>query len=110
MDTSTYGNMQTHFDGVAGPLPTCCSCCSTCPAPPPWGLWCERPVASGPRSPPPGATTSPSCAPPFYQLATFAAHPAQSLVWSLSYLLSLVLLWWLGRRHGDIVARKVVTL
>ncbi len=21
-----------------------------------------------------------------------------------------VLLWWLGRRHGDIVARKVVTL
>ena len=50
------------------------------------------------------------CATLFYQVATFAAHPEQSLFWIVSYGLSLVLLWWAGRRHGDIVARKVVTL
>ena len=105
------GNMQTHFDGVAGAFATCCSCCSTCPAPPPWArlvretgrqwalftaAWCNY-VAF-------------LCATLFYQLATFAAHPEQSLIWTLGYLLSLGLLWWLGRRHGDLIARRVVTL
>ena len=37
------------------------------------------------------------CATLFYQLATFAAHPEQSLFWTLSYGISLVLLWWLRR-------------
>ena len=48
VDVSTYGNMQSHFDGAPVPSPTCCSCCSTCPAPPPWAPWCGKPTASGP--------------------------------------------------------------
>lgn len=111
VDTSTYGNMQTHFDGVAGAFAYLLFVLLYMPCAAAmgalvretgrqWALftaaWCNY-VAF-------------LCATLFYQLATFAAHPAQSLVWSLSYLLSLVLLWWLGRRHGDIVARKVVTL
>ena len=111
VDTSTYGNMQTHFDGVAGAFAYLLFVLLYMPCAAAmgalvretgrqWALftaaWCNY-VAF-------------LCATLFYQLATFDAHPAQSLVWSLSYLFSLVLLWWLGRRHGDIVARKVVTL
>ena len=111
MDTSTYGNMQTHFDGAAGAFAYLLFVLLYMPCAAAmgalvretgrqWALftaaWCNYMAFM--------------CATLFYQLATFAAHPEQSLFWTLSYGISLVLLWWLGRRHGDIVARKVVTL
>jgi ferrous iron transport protein B len=46
----------------------------------------------------------------FYQGASFARHPEQSLAWIGFYLGSLLLLWWLGRMRGDIVTRRVVAL
>jgi len=111
VDTSTYGNMQTHFDGVAGAFAYLLFVLLYMPCAAAmgalvretgrqWALftaaWCNY-VAF-------------LCATVFYQLATYAAHPTQSLMWVGSYGGSLVLIWWLGRRHGDIVARRVVTL
>jgi ferrous iron transport protein B len=111
VDTSTYGNMQTHFDGAAGAFAYLLFVLLYMPCAAAmgalvretgrqWALftaaWCNYMAFM--------------CATLFYQLATFAAHPEQSLLWTLSYGLSLLLLWWFGRRHGDIVARKVVTL
>jgi ferrous iron transport protein B len=111
VDVSTYGNMQSHFDGAAGAFAYLLFVLLYMPCAAAmgalvretgrqWALltaaWCNY-VAF-------------MCATVFYQLATFAAHPEQSLFWIGSYGLSLLLLWWLGRRHGDIVARKVVAL
>ncbi|MFB2829367.1 Fe(2+) transporter permease subunit FeoB [Aeromonas jandaei] len=111
VDISTYGNMQTHFDGAAGAFAYLLFVLLYMPCAAAmgalvretgrqWALftaaWCNYMAFM--------------CATVFYQLATFAAHPEQSLFWVASYGLSLVLLWWAGRRHGDIVARKVVTL
>ena len=111
VDVSTYGNMQAHFDGAAGAFAYLLFVLLYMPCAAAmgalvretgrqWALltaaWCNY-VAF-------------MCATVFYQLATFAAHPEQSLFWIGSYGLSLLLLWWLGRRHGDIVARKVVAL
>lgn len=111
VDVSTYGNMQTHFDGAAGAFAYLLFVLLYMPCAAAmgalvretgrqWALftaaWCNYMAFMS-------ATV-------FYQLATFAAHPEQSLFWVASYGLSLLLLWWAGRRHGDIVARKVVTL
>ncbi|ATL92965.1 Fe(2+) transporter permease subunit FeoB [Aeromonas sobria] len=111
VDVSTYGNMQTHFDGAAGAFAYLLFVLLYMPCAAAmgalvretgrqWALftaaWCNYMAFM--------------CATVFYQVATFAAHPEQSLFWIVSYGLSLVLLWWAGRRHGDIVARKVVTL
>ncbi|MFB2874818.1 Fe(2+) transporter permease subunit FeoB [Aeromonas jandaei] len=111
VDVSTYGNMQTHFDGAAGAFAYLLFVLLYMPCAAAmgalvretgrqWALftaaWCNYMAFM--------------CATVFYQLATFAAHPEQSLFWVASYGLSLLLLWWAGRRHGDIVARKVVTL
>ena len=111
VDVSTYGNMQTHFDGAAGAFAYLLFVLLYMPCAAAmgalvretgrqWALltaaWCNY--------------TAFLCATVFYQVATFAAHPEQSLFWIGSYGLSLLLLWWLGRRHGDIVARKVVAL
>ncbi|HAT06513.1 MAG TPA: ferrous iron transport protein B, partial [Aeromonas salmonicida] len=111
VDVSTYGNMQTHFDGAAGAFAYLLFVLLYMPCAAAmgalvretgrqWALltaaWCNY--------------TAFLCATVFYQAATFAAHPEQSLFWIGSYGLSLLLLWWLGRRHGDIVARKVVAL
>lgn len=111
VDISTYGNMQTHFDGAAGAFAYLLFVLLYMPCAAAmgalvretgrqWALftaaWCNYMAFM--------------CATVFYQLATFAAHPEQSLFWVASYGLSLVLLWWAGRRHGDIVARKVVIL
>ncbi|MGL5030613.1 MAG: Fe(2+) transporter permease subunit FeoB [Aeromonas sp.] len=111
VDVSTYGNMQTHFDGEAGALAYLLFVLLYMPCAAAMGalvretgrqwalftaVWCNYMAFMF-------ATV-------FYQVATFAAHPAQSLFWVGSYALSLLLLWWAGRRHGDIVARKVVTL
>lgn len=111
VDVSTYGNMQTHFDGAAGAFAYLLFVLLYMPCAAAmgalvretgrqWALftaaWCNYMAFM--------------CATVFYQVATFAAHPEQSLFWIVSYGLSLLLLWWAGRRHGDIVARKVVTL
>ena len=111
VDVSTYGNMQTHFDGAAGAFAYLLFVLLYMPCAAAmgalvretgrqWALltaaWCNY--------------TAFLCATVFYQAATFAAHPEQSLFWIGRYGLSLLLLWWLGRRHGDIVARKVVAL
>ncbi|HEH9438203.1 TPA: Fe(2+) transporter permease subunit FeoB [Aeromonas sobria] len=111
VDVSTYGNMQTHFDGAAGAFAYLLFVLLYMPCAAAmgalvretgrqWALltaaWCNYMAFM--------------CATVFYQAATFAAHPEQSLFWIVSYGLSLLLLWWAGRRHGDIVARKVVTL
>ncbi|HGY5238580.1 TPA: Fe(2+) transporter permease subunit FeoB [Aeromonas salmonicida subsp. pectinolytica] len=111
VDVSTYGNMQTHFDGAAGAFAYLLFVLLYMPCAAAmgalvretgrqWALltaaWCNY--------------TAFLCATVFYQAATFAAHPEQSLFWIGSYGFSLLLLWWLGRRHGDIVARKVVAL
>ncbi|MFQ2192815.1 Fe(2+) transporter permease subunit FeoB [Aeromonas jandaei] len=111
VDVSTYGNMQTHFDGAAGAFAYLLFVLLYMPCAAAmgalvretgrqWALftaaWCNYMAFM--------------CATVFYQLATFTAHPEQSLFWVASYGLSLLLLWWAGRRHGDIVARKVVTL
>ncbi|TNH95305.1 Fe(2+) transporter permease subunit FeoB [Aeromonas sobria] len=111
VDVSTYGNMQTHFDGAAGAFAYLLFVLLYMPCAAAmgalvretgrqWALltaaWCNYMAFM--------------CATVFYQVATFAAHPEQSLFWVASYGLSLLLLWWAGRRHGDIVARKVVTL
>ncbi|HDX8372047.1 TPA: ferrous iron transporter B, partial [Aeromonas dhakensis] len=111
VDISTYGNMQSHFDGAAGAFAYLLFVLLYMPCAAAmgalvretgrqWALltaaWCNYMAFM--------------CATVFYQLATFAAHPEQSLFWVASYGLSLLLLWWLGRRHGDIVARKVVAL
>ncbi|WP_439831998.1 Fe(2+) transporter permease subunit FeoB [Aeromonas veronii] len=111
VDVSTYGNMQTHFDGAAGAFAYLLFVLLYMPCAAAmgalvretgrqWALftaaWCNYMAFM--------------CATLFYQVATFAAHPEKSLFWIASYGLSLVLLWWAGRRHGDIVARKVVTL
>ncbi|MGL5498041.1 MAG: Fe(2+) transporter permease subunit FeoB [Aeromonas sobria] len=111
VDVSTYGNMQTHFDGAAGAFAYLLFVLLYMPCAAAmgalvretgrqWALltaaWCNYMAFM--------------CATVFYQAATFAAHPEQSLFWIVSYGLSLALLWWAGRRHGDIVARKVVTL
>lgn len=111
VDVSTYGNMQTHFDGAAGAFAYLLFVLLYMPCAAAmgalvretgrqWALftaaWCNYMAFM--------------CATVFYQVATFAAHPKQSLFWIVSYGLSLLLLWWAGRRHGDIVARKVVTL
>ncbi|WP_421261162.1 Fe(2+) transporter permease subunit FeoB [Aeromonas jandaei] len=111
VDVSTYGNMQSHFDGAAGAFAYLLFVLLYMPCAAAmgalvretgrqWALftaaWCNYMAFM--------------CATVFYQLATFAAHPEQSLFWVASYGLSLLLLWWAGRRHGDIVARKVVTL
>ncbi|PKQ76713.1 Fe(2+) transporter permease subunit FeoB [Aeromonas sobria] len=111
VDVSTYGNMQTHFDGAAGAFAYLLFVLLYMPCAAAmgalvretgrqWALltaaWCNYMAFM--------------CATVFYQAATFAAHPEQSLFWIVSYGLSLLLLWWAGRRHGDIVARKMVTL
>ena len=111
VDVSTYGNMQTHFDGATGAFAYLLFVLLYMPCAAAmgalvretgrqWALftaaWCNYMAFM--------------CATVFYQAATFAAHPEQSLFWIVSYGLSLLLLWWAGRRHGDIVARKVVTL
>ncbi|WP_421342864.1 Fe(2+) transporter permease subunit FeoB [Aeromonas veronii] len=111
VDVSTYGNMQTHFDGAAGAFAYLLFVLLYMPCAAAMGalvretgrqwalmtaVWCNYMAFM--------------CATLFYQVATFAAHPEQSLFWIVSYGLSLGLLWWAGRRHGDIVARKVVTL
>ncbi|WP_033135958.1 Fe(2+) transporter permease subunit FeoB [Aeromonas finlandensis] len=111
VDVSTYGNMQAHFDGAAGAFAYLLFVLLYMPCAAAmgalvretgrqWALftaaWCNYMAFM--------------CATIFYQLATFAAHPEQSLFWVASYCLSLLLLWWAGRRHGDIVARKVVAL
>lgn len=111
VDTSTYGNMQTHFDGAAGAFAYLLFVLLYMPCAAAmgalvretgrqWALftaaWCNYMAFL--------------CATVFYQAATFADHPEQSLLWIASYGLSLLLLWWFGRRHGDIVARKVVAL
>ncbi|MGY3943020.1 Fe(2+) transporter permease subunit FeoB [Aeromonas tecta] len=111
VDTSTYGNMQTHFDGAAGAFSYLLFVLLYMPCAAAmgalvretgrkWALftaaWCNYMAFL--------------CATIFYQLATFAAHPEQSLLWVASYGISLLLLWWLGRRHGDIASRKVVAL
>jgi ferrous iron transport protein B len=111
VDTSTYGNMQTHFDGAAGAFSYLLFVLLYMPCAAAmgalvretgrkWALftaaWCNYMAFL--------------CATLFYQLATFAAHPEQSLLWVASYGISLLLLWWLGRRHGDIASRKVVAL
>ncbi|GJC06749.1 Fe(2+) transporter permease subunit FeoB [Aeromonas hydrophila] len=111
VDVSTYGNMQSHFDGAAGAFAYLLFVLLYMPCAAAmgalvretgrqWALltaaWCNYMAFM--------------CATVFYQLATFAAHPEQSLFWVASYGGSLLLLWWAGRRHGDIVARKVVTL
>lgn len=111
VDVSTYGNMQTHFDGATGAFSYLLFVLLYMPCAAAMGalvretgrqwalmtaVWCNYMAFM--------------CATVFYQVATFAAHPEQSLFWIVSYGLSLVLLWWAGRRHGDIVARKVVTL
>ncbi|HEH9419463.1 iron transporter FeoB [Aeromonas sobria] len=111
VDVSTYGNMQAHFDGAAGAFAYLLFVLLYMPCAAAmgalvretgrqWALltaaWCNYMAFM--------------CATVFYQAATFAAHPEQSLFWIVSYGLSLLLLWWAGRRHGDIVARKVVTL
>ncbi|WP_303845504.1 Fe(2+) transporter permease subunit FeoB [Aeromonas sobria] len=111
VDVSTYGNMQTHFDGAAGAFAYLLFVLLYMPCAAAmgalvretgrqWALltaaWCNYMAFM--------------CATVFYQAATFATHPEQSLFWIVSYGLSLLLLWWAGRRHGDIVARKMVTL
>lgn len=111
VDVSTYGNMLTHFNGAAGAFAYLLFVLLYMPCSAAmgalvretgrqWALltaaWCNYMAFM--------------CATLFYQLATFAAHPEQSLFWVASYGLSLLLLWWAGRRHGDIVARKVVAL
>lgn len=111
VDVSTYGNMQSHFDGAAGAFAYLLFVLLYMPCAAAmgalvretgrqWALltaaWCNYMAFL--------------CATLFYQLATFADHPEQSLLWVASYGLSLALLWWVGRRRGDIAARKVVTL
>ncbi|PJG57457.1 Fe(2+) transporter permease subunit FeoB [Aeromonas cavernicola] len=111
VDVSTYGNMQTHFDGAAGAFAYLLFILLYMPCAAAmgalvretgqqWALitaaWCNYMAFM--------------CATLFYQVATFSAHPEQSLFWLVSYSGSLVLLWWVGRRYGDMIARKVVTL
>ena len=111
VDVSTYGNMQSHFDGAAGAFAYLLFVLLYMPCAAAmgalvretgrqWALltaaWCNYMAFL--------------CATLFYQLATFADHPEQSLLWVASYGLSLALLWWVGRRRGDIAARKVVAL
>ena len=106
---STYANMQTHFDGQVGAFAYLLFILLYMPCAAAMGslvretgrnwaiftaLWCN--------------VMAFMISTLYYQLATFAAHPLQSLAWVAFYMVSAVLIWWGMHRKGNILARKVV--
>lgn len=106
---STYANMQTHFDGQVGAFAYLLFILLYMPCAAAMGslvretgrnwaiftaLWCN--------------VMAFMISTLYYQLATFAAHPMQSLAWVAFYMVSAVLIWWGMHRKGNILARKVV--
>jgi ferrous iron transport protein B len=109
VDLSTFANMQTHFDGQIGAFAYLLFILLYMPCAAAMGalvresgrnwaiftaLWCNLMAFM--------VSTL------YYQLATFASHPAQSLAWVAFYAMVAVLSWWGLYRKGNILARKVV--
>ena len=109
VDVSTFANMQSHFDGQIGAFAYLLFILLYMPCAAAMGalvretgrnwaiftaLWCNFMAFM--------ISTL------YYQLATFAAHPLQSISWVIFYLVSAVIVWWGMRRKGNILARKVV--
>jgi ferrous iron transport protein B len=109
VDLSTFGNMQSHFDGQIGAFAYLLFILLYMPCAAAMGalareagrnwavftaLWCNLMAFM--------VSTL------YYQLATFMQHPAQSLGWVGFYLLLALLLGWGMRRKGDILANRVV--
>lgn len=109
VNVSTFANMQTHFDGQIGAFAYLLFILLYMPCAAAMGslvretgrnwaiftaLWCNFMAFM--------ISTL------YYQLATFAAHPLQSLSWVVFYLVGAVLVWWGMRRKGNILSRKVV--
>lgn len=109
VDVSTFANMQHHFDGQIGAFAYLLFILLYMPCAAAMGalvretgrrwalftaMWCNYMAFM--------ISTL------YYQLATFSAHPAQSLAWVAFYLVLAVLVWWGMHRKGDILARKVV--
>ena len=109
VNVSTFANMQTHFDGQIGAFAYLLFILLYMPCAAAMGalvretgrnwaiftaLWCNFMAFM--------ISTL------YYQLATFAAHPLQSLSWVIFYLIGAVLVWWGMRRKGNILNRKVV--
>ena len=109
VDLSTFANMQTHFDGQIGAFAYLLFVLLYMPCAAAMGalvresgrnwaiftaMWCNLMAFM--------VSTL------YYQLATFSAHPAQSLAWVAFYGVVAVLTWWGMHRKGDILARKVV--
>ncbi|MFB0954405.1 MAG: nucleoside recognition domain-containing protein, partial [Aeromonadaceae bacterium] len=109
VDLSTFANMQTHFDGQIGAFAYLLFVLLYMPCAAAMGalvresgrnwaiftaMWCNLMAFM--------VSTL------YYQLATFSAHPLQSLAWVAFYGVVAVLTWWGMHRKGDILARKVV--
>ncbi len=109
VDLSTFANMQNHFDGQIGAFAYLLFILLYMPCAAAMGalvresgrnwaiftaLWCNLMAFM--------VSTL------YYQLATFASHPAQSLAWVAFYAMVAVLSWWGLYRKGNILARKVV--
>lgn len=109
VDLSTFANMQSHFDGQVGAFAYLLFVLLYMPCAAAMGsliresgrnwaiftaMWCNLMAFM--------------ISSLYYQLATFAAHPAQSLAWVAFYAVVAVLTWWGMHRKGNILARKVV--
>ena len=109
VDLSTFANMQTHFDGQVGAFAYLLFILLYMPCAAAMGsliresgrnwaiftaMWCNLMAFM--------------ISSLYYQLATFAAHPAQSMAWVAFYTMVAVLTWWGMHRKGNILARKVV--
>lgn len=109
VDLSTFANMQTHFDGQVGAFAYLLFILLYMPCAAAMGaliresgrnwaiftaMWCNLMAFM--------------ISSLYYQLAAFAAHPAQSLAWVAFYAMVAVLTWWGMHRKGNILARKVV--
>ncbi len=109
VNLSTYSNMQSHFDGQVGAFAYLLFVLLYMPCAAAMGalvretgrnwavftaLWCNYVAFM--------VSTL------YYQLATFSAHPLQSLAWVAFYVVLAMLIWWAMHRKGNILARKVV--
>ena len=111
VELSTFANMQTHFDGQIGAFAYLLFVLLYMPCAAAMGalvreagrnwaiftaMWCNLMAFM--------------IATLYYQLATFSAHPAQSLAWVAFFTLLSALTWWGMHRKGNILARKVVLI
>ncbi|MGL4207209.1 MAG: Fe(2+) transporter permease subunit FeoB [Aeromonadaceae bacterium] len=111
VELSTFANMQSHFDGQIGAFAYLLFILLYMPCAAAMGalvreagrnwaiftaMWCNLMAFM--------------IAILYYQLATFSAHPAQSVAWVAFFSLVSVLTWWGMRRKGNILASKVVLI